>query len=292
MVIKKHQEKDAKHSKSTLKREPLRSSSSSHAKKDDKPVKESSVEKSTNSNQIQILIGAAVVGLLVIVLVIVIMLSLTSNGNTEVGGDDAMIPEIEIENPVVVDENINSQDDFNPLAPVLNINGEEILAQDILIVQMQLESQGFQVTQEQALEQIITNTVLLQAVQEQNFEISNEEAEEELIRLLATQGFTIEDLKSDLEEQGLSYEATLQDFKERIAVDKFLSQNIDSDTAQVTSEEVGEFYSMLSMQMGGDVPPFEEIELQIIAQIEQDKLRELQQQLIDRLIEEAEIEFY
>ena len=292
MVIKKHQEKDAKNLKSTPKREPLRTNSSSNTKKDDTNIKKSSSKDSTNSNQIQVLIGAAVAGLLVIVLVIVVMLALTSNGSGDEIQNDISMPEVTPEIPITPEDNLETQDEISPLTPILNINGRDILAQDITIIQLQLQQQGFQVTQEQALEQVITNTVLVQAVEEQNFEISNEEAEEELIQLLSTQGFTLEELKNDLQEQGISYEATLEDFKERIAVDKFLSENINSDTAQVTPEEVEEFYTMLSMQMGGSVPPIEEIEIQIIAQIEQDKLRELQQQLIDRLIEEAEIEFY
>ena len=290
MVIKKHHEKDTKDSKSPHRREPLRSSSSSHAKKDDAHVKTSSKE-STNSSQIQVLIGATIVGLLVIVLVIVVMIALTSNSNGEGVQDGINMPEVTPENPMVPNEELENQDNFNPLTPILNINGEDVLAQDIMVIQMQLESQGFQVTQEQALEQIITNIVLLQAVEREKFQISNQEAEDELIELLATQGFTLEDLKIDLEQQGLSYEATLEDFKERVAVDRFLTQNIDTNLIQITQEEVEEFYAMYAMQMGENTPAFEEIELQIIAQLEQDKLRELQSELIDQLIEEADIFF-
>ena len=292
MVIKKHHEKDAKDTKSSHKREPIRTSSSSNAKKDDTQVKKTSSKESTNSSQIQVLIGAAVVGLLVIVLVIVVMMALTSNGNGEGVQEDINMPEVTPETPITPEEDLEVEDDFDPLTPVLNVNGEEVLAQDIAIVQMQLQQQGFQVSEEQALEQVITNVVLLQAVQKQNFEISDEEAEQELIQLLSSQGFTIEDLRADLDEQGISYEATLEDFKERIAVDRFLEQNVDSSSVEVTQEEVEEFYAMYSMEMGEETPPLEEIELQIIAQLEQDKVRELQTQFIDQLIEEADIFFY
>ncbi|MFT4244088.1 MAG: hypothetical protein ACMXYB_01390 [Candidatus Woesearchaeota archaeon] len=295
MVIKKHQEKTTKDTKSSHKnhkREPIRTSSSSNAKKTDTRLKRTSSKKSINPSQIQVLIGAAVVGLLVIILVIVVGLAFTSNGNGEEIHEDINMPEVIPETPITSEEDLEVENDFDPLTPILNINGEEVLAQDVAVVQMQLQQQGFEINEQQALEQIITNTVLLQAVQEQNFVITNEEAEEELIQLLSTQGFTIDDLKLDLEEQGVSYEATLEDFKERIAVDRFLEQNIDISSVEVTQEEVEEFYAMYSMQMGEQTLPFEEIELQIVAQIEQEKIGELQNQFINVLVEEADIEFY
>ncbi|MCH8519658.1 MAG: hypothetical protein LAT82_02790 [Nanoarchaeota archaeon] len=291
MVTKKHHEKDAKHNSSTHKREPLRTSSSSHAKKDDTYTKKSSSKETTNSSQLQILIGAAVVGLLVIVLIIVVMMALNSNNS----GQNETLDSSLISNQTTTlpqEELVNNTQEVDPLTPILNVNGDDVLAQDIVMVQMQLQNQGFQVTQEDALEQVITNIVLLQAVQRENFEISNEEAEEELVQLLQTQGFTLDELKTDLQEQGISYEATLEDFKERVAVDRFLSQNIDENLVQVTQEEVEEFYAQYAIQMGENTPAFEEIELQIIAQLEQDKLRQLQTALINELIEEADIEFY
>ena len=174
---------------------------------------------------------------------------------------------------------------------IATVNGEEITQEEVFLVQQQLQQQGSQVNEEQALEQVITNKILLQEVAKQNYDITTQEAEAELEQVLSSQGFSIDDLKQDLQSRGISYEATLEDFKQRVAVDRYLSENIDLNAIEVTQEEIEAFYEQVALQGGNQTPALSDIQPQIEQQIEQQKTRQLQTQFIETLIEEAEINY-
>lgn len=174
---------------------------------------------------------------------------------------------------------------------VVTVNGEEITAQEVSQVQQQLSSQGQQqVNQDQAVQQIITNTLLLQQTQGDVESISDKDAEAELEKVLGAQGFTTQDLKNDLEQQGLSYKETLQDFKQRIAINRYLEENVDTSSVTVSDEQVQQTYTQYEQQLGNQTPPFKQVEQDIRNQLEQEQVQQLQSQFIEQLVDEANIE--
>lgn len=274
---KKHDLKAHSSSASTQhKREPLRSHRS-----DSKPRKDENVknEEINNSSKKKILIGAGIGAILIVAILLI--------------GLFALMPSSEDDTS---QSNMEADNESQSIVPggeevIATVNGEDITQEEIFLVQQQLMQQGVQANEEQALEQVLTNKVLLQEVAKQDYQISTQEAETELEQVLSQQGFTVEDLKQDLQSRGISYEATLEDFKERVAVDRYLSENINLDSIEVTQEEIEALYNQFAMQGGNQTPPLEQIRPQIEMQIEQQKTRELQSQFIETLIEAAEVEY-
>lgn len=288
----KHTKKEnSEHTKNVhTKREPLRSKypAASHKSKREREVHYKDDDRPNSSNQTQVLIGTAIVGIIIIVLVFVFMLAMTNSSPSEELPNEInenIGTQIPLEEESITDESI----DLDEI--LLIINGQDITAEEVAIVQFQLQQQGIQATQEQAIEQIIVNTVLIQKVEEEGITVSSEQAEEELIQMLETQGFSLEDLQQDLAAQGISYEATLEDFKERVAVNMLLEMNTDSSSIEISQEEIEEFYSLFAAQAGEDAPSLEELDNLIEEELRQQQLRELQNQFIDTLIEEAVIEY-
>lgn len=286
----KHTKKEnSEHKKNVhTKREPLRSKypAASHKPKREREVHHKNNEEPNSSSQTQVLIGTAIVGIIVIVLVFIFMLAMTNSGTSEElpnGINENIGTQIPLEEESITDESIDLDE------VLLTINGQDITAEEVAIVQFQLQQQGIQATQKQAVEQIIVNTVLIQKVEEEGITVSSEQAEEELIQMLETQGFSLEDLQQDLAAQGISYEATLEDFKERVAVNMLLEMNTDVSSIEVSQEEIEEFYTLFAAQAGEDAPSLEELKSLIEEELRQQQLRELQNQFIDTLIEEADI---
>ncbi|MFP4402113.1 MAG: hypothetical protein ACLFPL_02680 [Candidatus Nanoarchaeia archaeon] len=240
--------------------------------------KETKTEKEYNPQILFTIIGVGIV-IIIAVFLIAMNIDFLSSKNDQTAMND--------ESPLSSQNNESSGNEV-----VASVNGEEITAQEVSQIQQQLSTQGQQVSQEQAVQQLVTNTILLQQTQNDVEAVTNEEAEAELEQLLSEQGFTTQDLRNDLEQQGISYEQTLQDFKQRIVIDRFLEENIDTSSVEVSDEEVQLAYTQYEQQMGNQTPPFSQVEAQIRNQLEQEQIQQLQSQFIQQLIEEAEVEYY
>ncbi len=103
---------------------------------------------------------------------------------------------------------------------------------------------------------------------------------------------TLEDYKQQVEEQGVSYQEQLNKIRQELAIQNYISDNIDNDSIEVTDEETEQFYQDYQDQdTEQEIPSYEEIKPQIISMLEQQKQQELVNSLLQELREQAEIEY-
>lgn len=177
---------------------------------------------------------------------------------------------------------IDGAQDNEDMQVIATVNGEPVTAQDIASVQELYLQQGQQVSQEAALENIIDQMVLMQAVQSQDIAITDEEAELMLQSQVEQQGMTTEQYKTALQQQGISYDEQLEAIKDQMATQAYLESQLEGMDLTVTDEEIMQLYQQYQNQTNETVPSYEEMEPQIRAALQQQK----QQALIDAHIQE------
>ncbi|MGM5488480.1 MAG: hypothetical protein ACQESG_06015 [Nanobdellota archaeon] len=170
---------------------------------------------------------------------------------------------------------------------VATVNGKEILQEEVQQTQQMFMQQGQQVSEEQVLNQLIDQMLL--AEQAQEYMPSTEETEQTIEAQLQQQGMTIDDYKQQVEAQGIAYEDQLEQLKQDLAIQNYLQKQLEDYEYNISSEEAKEYYEEYKTTQNGSVPPFEELESQIMAVLEQEKQQEAQQEIIEGLREKAEI---
>ena len=171
------------------------------------------------------------------------------------------------------------------------VNGNEILSSEVDLMKQSFARQGQIISNPEVIEQIINQKLVLGVAQEKGFFPSVEDAESEIETQLMQQGMTIEDYKTQIEIQGLSYSKQIEAIRGDIAIHSYLNAIIANSDIQVTEEEVLEFYEFYKEQAGDNVPPFEELESQIIMTLEQERENEVISLVIDKLRKDAVIEY-
>ncbi len=169
------------------------------------------------------------------------------------------------------------------------VNGEEIMQADVAEMQQMYAAQDMPISEEEVLEQLIRQEVLYQAATE--YLPTEEEAVEQLEAQLGMMGWTMEEFRDMLEEEGLCYDEQLKDFRRHLAVQDFLNEEVE--VAKPTEEEVREFYEdwKQTLPEEQEPPPFEEVEPEIVMHLQQQEQDEAMRPFIDELIEEADIEY-
>jgi len=99
--------------------------------------------------------------------------------------------------------------------------------------------------------------------------------EEALRSQLATAGFTLDELKSDLHDQ--------------IAIQRLIEQSVRADGMTISDEEVQNFYGQIS-QNSTSTPPLEDIRPQVEDYLKQQKIGQAADQYVADLKAESEIE--
>lgn len=174
---------------------------------------------------------------------------------------------------------------------VARVNGEAITAGDVTKLRVKVyESYRMQISEEEALEQLIAETVLYQEADEQGYAPTMDEAEQELEARVASSGRTMEDFEADLAKSGFSYEEYLQDFQRQLAINSYLDDAVQ--VPEVTEIEARVFYENYKQQSPeAELPPFEQLKSEIMALLEQQKRQEATSLLIEELKEKADIEY-
>ncbi len=185
----------------------------------------------------------------------------------------------------------NSETEIN--SDVLaKVNGEKITSEEVVTAQGNIGQQGEEISEKQALEQVINQKLVAQEIDKKGFSVSTKEAEAEIENQLSTQGLSKEEFKQQIKEQGSTYEDQIDLLKENMAIQNYIDAQIDEEELNVTEEETREFYENYSQQEGAEeLPPLEEIESQIIASLKQQKQQQAINALIQELRAESEIEY-
>ncbi len=170
---------------------------------------------------------------------------------------------------------------------IATVNGEEIRQEEIEQMQQSSASQGQQLSEEEATEQMINQVILSQKAEAQGYSISTEEVEQ-MIESQATQrGQSLKEVKQEIESQGFSYEEVIEGQKENIILQNYLQDKIDEQISSIPEEQLREFYDQnkeifTQGNQGQEAPEFEGIKEQLEIFLQQEE----QQQIINTLIHE------
>jgi parvulin-like peptidyl-prolyl isomerase len=182
---------------------------------------------------------------------------------------------------------------LNPLSggeTVAEVNGEKISSSEVAVTKKMIEDQGQEISEENVIEQIINRKLLTQEVAKKEYSFTDKEAESALEKELSAQNISLEEYKQQLEEQGITYQEQLARIKEELGIQKYLEEEIDLESLEVSEEEKKEFYDSYKDQAGDEeVGSYEEMEPQIAASLVQQKEQQAIVSLIEQLRESAEI---
>lgn len=118
------------------------------------------------------------------------------------------------------------------------VNGEEITKDEVKELQKSYTQFGQQMSEEDALEELIDQKLLKQQSRKDKYNATDEEAELELEIMLEQYGMNLEIFKQQLREEGESYEKYLEDFKESIAIQNYLEDVFGKDTTLIEEGEI------------------------------------------------------
>lgn len=188
---------------------------------------------------------------------------------------------------------------------VAEVNGQEITSEEFEIAyvgqfnQAAIQSMmsGQEVDQnllkEQVLESMIGQELLLQEADKAGVNPSQEEVDKTINDLVTQNRLSSkEELLTAFEQQGIDEEEVMLQINNMLKVDQFILN--ESDTVQVSDEELKEVYDMLSEQQteGTEIPSFDEVKSDIENHIKNQKLAEQTRELVAKIREQADVNIY
>lgn len=141
---------------------------------------------------------------------------------------------------------------------------------------------------ENALTLLINTKLLIQAAERANVSVPDEAVTSEIANIETRFGGA-EALESQLGELDMTREDLRVDIREQLLVDAYITAAPELDGIEVTEEEVQGFYQSV-VDQGQELPPLEEVEAQIRAQLEAQERQQATGQLVERLRSGADIE--
>ncbi|PIR45352.1 MAG: hypothetical protein COV09_01920 [Candidatus Vogelbacteria bacterium CG10_big_fil_rev_8_21_14_0_10_50_13] len=184
--------------------------------------------------------------------------------------------------------------------PVAVVNGEEIAGADFVAIRDQIASgQGAEFSalnaeaqaavQEQALEALISQILLRQAVVAANITVSAEEVAAQIEAVKSQFGGD----EAALAEQGLVVSELTEKIRLDLATKAYFNQELNLAALTASEAEIAAAYEQMAAGAAGEegkVPSLAEVSAQVEAFVIQQKQQELVIGLIDRLRQTAEIE--
>lgn len=195
--------------------------------------------------------------------------------------------------------------DQSDRGPVAIVDGTEISRQTynarVDRVESQLRSQGREAEledeamqtriQDEVIDLLVTEVLVLQKAEEAGFSTSEEDVEAELAR--TKESFESEEsFNEQLASVGLTESELRTNIREGLTRQKYVESQISEGDTAVTDEEVREYYDELLSQQpeGEEAPTFEEVEVQLKSQLEDQKRSEVIDAFVASLKNEANIE--
>ncbi len=183
------------------------------------------------------------------------------------------------------------------------VNGEEI-KKDVFTsyfeqMKMNYEMQGYnfeedeesiqviQVIEEQVMNQLVSQTLLLQSAKNYGFNASEEEINNYLADIIAQFG-SEEEFNEILEIEQLSISELKEQITAQIILDNYIADVTTS--LSVTQEELEENYEEMKSMFGDELPAFEEFKAELEQQILRQKADEHLDEVINTIKESSEIE--
>lgn len=188
--------------------------------------------------------------------------------------------------------NSDSDVDGNETVAAL-VNGEEILLRNVTSLQQSYSQQNQQISEEDALEELINQKVLYQHVLQDEFLPSDQEVEDEISGILTQYNMSMSELEQQLAQMGMTYDEYFQNIKQDVARKNSLNAamneyNVSDADAEQQINTMLQQYNMtqgqLEQQLAQGGSSYEDYVLQLKQQI-------VQEYLIDDLREEADIQY-
>ncbi len=209
-----------------------------------------------------------------------------------------------VEEPDILPENGNRQEQYHDDTPVATVNGEEITAGELAMSMRQerenYKAQGLDIDspemaeflkqlEQQMVDRLITMKLLAQQAVKEGYEASDEEIDKRFMEYAEMVGgkeqFLAQIQLLDMSEQELNQEIALE-----IAIDYYLGAYIDdlkeAGRLDYTEEELKELYNEYEDQIEED---YEDIKERLADIVRSEKENELVLKLIEQLKEESEI---
>lgn len=187
-----------------------------------------------------------------------------------------------------------------PSGPAAVVNGEEIPRSEyedrVDQFEASLSQQGQDVSsddirtqiREQALSNLIDETLLLQAAEVQGVTASEEEVEQAVAQVRGQ--FESEDaFNEQLAASGSTFEEYRTNVHRQLSIRQLIEANAQAGELEVSDEEVQTFYDQ-AVQGTEDAPALEQVRPQIETQLSQQKFQQVAQRLIEELRADADIE--
>jgi peptidyl-prolyl cis-trans isomerase SurA len=176
---------------------------------------------------------------------------------------------------------------------VATVNGEGITSDDVEATQQSYVQQGQQISEEEALEQLIDQEVLSQYSLQEEFMPSDTEVEGEINTNLEQYNMTQEELEQQLAQSGMTYEEYFQSVKEGLAMQNCLSKAVDE--YNVSDEDAEQQINMILQQYNMTKGELEQ-QLAQSGMTYEDYLDQMKQQiaqgsLLEDIKEDAEIKY-
>jgi len=137
------------------------------------------------------------------------------------------------------------------------------------------------------LDSLISREILLQGVQKSGVTVTEEDVNKQIEKIKA-QFPDDKTFEQALNDQNVTLEDLEASTKEQLLIEGYIASEVDLKSVDVTSAEVEEFYNQIGD--GQELPPLEEIEVEIEGQIRQQKENELINAFIEKLKESADIQ--
>lgn len=167
------------------------------------------------------------------------------------------------------------------------VNDEEITEQEVSEMQDSSAQQGAEMSEKNALEQLIDQKLLLQEAKSEGFNVTEEEAKQFIEKELEKQGTSLEEYKSSLEQMpGTTYEEVLDDLKDQILIQNYIDAQTEN-VEETTDQEIEEYRGLLENQ----TPDEEYSDEEVKEFVKQQKATQQMQLLIQELKEKANIEY-
>ena len=169
---------------------------------------------------------------------------------------------------------------------VATVNGEDITQAQVQAIQQQAAQSGSQLSQQQAFEQVLTRTLLMQEAEQRGLVATVDEAEAELSEALAEDNRTLEDLRQNL---GIAYESAFKQYQQQLTLRALA---MDESNVTVSEADVRIFYeeNEESFMQDNETIPYEEVKDDIESYLNQQAWGEALNALTLELREEAVIE--
>lgn len=192
------------------------------------------------------------------------------------------------------DVNGASENGDEATGAVAIVNGEEIprSTYDNIYAQLQTMAGGqasAEQLQQEALDTVINDELLLQAIAEANVTVDDAEVDQQIQSLVEQSGGE-EAFNEQLAAANLSREELRAQVREQLQAEQFIATNVALDDIDVSEEAVTDFYDQIVAANGEAVGSLEDLRVQIEQQLVSQEQRALVQAFLDELRAEADVE--